>query len=225
MPSDAHERSRKKLIGYSVLTLAVVVVATLGLNSIYGSSSSASTGVARTVTVTRGTVQSSVSASGNTSAVSTANEDFSSSGTLTAVNVSVGEQVTAGEILATIDPSQAQANLQSAEASLASAQTTLAHDQAGGSPSQKAQNQASLVSAQQQLVTDQQQLSADQTSLQTAQSALASDQALGCPASSSTGSSNGSTVGTSGGSGEGPTPGLRRPLPRSLLRVPRRHHR
>ena len=158
MPSDAHERSRRKLIGYAALALAVIVVATLGLTSIYGSSSSASTGVARTVTVTRGTVQSSVSASGNTSAVSTANENFATSGTLTAVNVAVGDTVTAGEVLATIDSAQAKANLQSAEASLASAQTTLAHDQAGGTPAQQAQNQASLVSAQQQLVTDQNQL-------------------------------------------------------------------
>ena len=151
MSSASRERSRRKLIGYAALIIAVVVVATLGLTSIYGSSSSASTGVARTVTVTRGTVQSSVSASGNTSAVSTANENFATSGTLTAVNVAVGDTVTAGEVLATIDPAQAKANLQSAEASLASAETTLAHDQAGGTPAQQAQNQASLVSAQQQL--------------------------------------------------------------------------
>jgi multidrug efflux pump subunit AcrA (membrane-fusion protein) len=198
MAPDARERSRKKVIGYSTLAIAVIIVAVLGLTSIYGSSSSGSTGVARTVTVTRGTVQSSVSASGNTSAVSTANENFSTSGTLTAVNVSVGDEVTAGEVLATIDSAQARTNLQSAEANLASAQTTLAHDQAGGSPAQQAQNQASLVSAQQQLVSAQNQLAADQTSLQNAQSTLASDQALGCPPSSSTGASGNSSTSTSG---------------------------
>ena len=118
MSDDRGPRSRRTIIGYSALALAVAVVASIALYSIYGTSSAAP-GVARTVTVTRGTVQESVSASGNTSAVTSASDDFDSSGTLTSVNVNVGDQVTAGEVLATIDPAQAQANLKSAEASLA----------------------------------------------------------------------------------------------------------
>ena len=212
MSDDRGPRSRRTIIGYAGLALAVTVVASVALYSIYGTSSAAP-GVARTVTVTRGTVQESVSASGNTSAVTTANDNFDSSGTLTSVNVSVGDQVNAGEVLATIDPAQAQANLKSAEASLASAQTTLAHDQAGGTPAQQAQNQATLVSSQQQLTTDQNQLTADQKSLTTAQSALSSDQALGCPASSTSSAATGTTgtgttgTGTTGTGGGGTTSG------------------
>ena len=144
MPERNAGRSRRKLIGYIALTLAVAVAATIALYSIYQSPSAASTGVARTVSVTRGTVQSSVSASGNTSAATSADEDFNNSGTLTAVNVAVGDKVTAGEVLATIDSTQAEANLQSAQASLAGAETTLAHDQAGGTPQEQARPPAAF---------------------------------------------------------------------------------
>ncbi len=219
------DRSRRKLVGYVALILVVAIAATIAFYSIYQSPSAASTGVARTVTVTRGTVQSSVSASGNTSAVTSADEDFDNSGTLTAVNVAVGDKVTAGQVLATIDSTQAEANLQSAQASLAGAQTTLAHDQAGGTPAQQAQNQATLVSAQQQLTSDQNQLTSDQTSLQTAQSTYSADQALGCPASTSSSSSGTSSAAGSGSTGgtTGSTPSVECPIryrPRMLRRDP-----
>ena len=55
---------RKTLAWYGALGVALALVATFGLESIYGTSS-ASTATARTVTVARGTVSSSVSASGN----------------------------------------------------------------------------------------------------------------------------------------------------------------
>ena len=116
MTDDHGPRSRRTIIGYAGLALAVAVVASIALYSIYGTSSAAP-GVARTITVTRGTVQESVSASGNTSAVTSASNNFDSSGTLTSLSVKVGDQVSVGEVLATIDPAQAQANLKSAEAS------------------------------------------------------------------------------------------------------------
>ncbi len=58
--------SRLRLGGYAVLTAGAAVVLTLGLLSIFHSAS-ASSSVARTVSVTVGTVSSSVSASGNIS--------------------------------------------------------------------------------------------------------------------------------------------------------------
>ncbi|HLN06514.1 MAG TPA: efflux RND transporter periplasmic adaptor subunit [Acidimicrobiales bacterium] len=188
---------------YGVLVLAVAAVAGFGLRSIYGSAS-ASTSIARTVTVQRGTVQESVTASGNISPAAADSENFTGSGTVTAVKVTVGDQVRAGEVLATLDPTTARANLQSAEASLLGAETTLQQALQGGSPSQVAQNKSSLSSAQAQLASDDQQLTTDETALSAAEAQLADDEALGCPPSSSSSSSSGgsgSGGGTSGGAG------------------------
>jgi multidrug resistance efflux pump len=64
----------RKRVGYVALALAVALGATFALYSIYHSPSSSSAAVTRTVKVTKGTVQASVSASGNISTVETANE-------------------------------------------------------------------------------------------------------------------------------------------------------
>jgi len=138
--------------------------------------------VARTVTVTKGDVQSSVSASGNLSTVSTANENFVVGGTLATLDVAVGQKVTAGEVVATIDSSQQRSALQAAqttlevatmnlanaqtsrttlEKSLTSSKSTLATDESGGTTAQQDQNQSTLDTAQQQLTNDQNQLTTD----------------------------------------------------------------
>ena len=190
---------RRSFVWYTVLGLAVAAVATLGLESIYGTSS-ASPSTARTVTVQRGTVQSSVSASGNVSAATSDSVSFQTSGTLTAVDVTLGQKVTAGQTLGTLDPTSAQANLASAQAALSAAQYTLSSAQQGGTTAQIDQNKATLTSAQNQLTSDQNQLATDETNLSTAQSKLTADQALGCPASSGS-TSSGSTSSGSGSSG------------------------
>ena len=189
---------RRSFIWYTVLGLAVAAVATLGLESIYGTSS-ASTSTARTVTVQRGTVQSSVSASGNVSAATSDSVSFQTSGTLTAVDVTLGQKVTAGQTLGTLDPTSAQATLASAQAALSVAQYALSSAEQGGTTAQLDQNKASLISAQNQLTSEQQQLATDETNLTKAQNQLTADQALGCPAASSSASSSSSGAGSSGG--------------------------
>ncbi|HVA52474.1 MAG TPA: biotin/lipoyl-binding protein [Acidimicrobiales bacterium] len=213
----------RKRAGYIALGLVVVVVAAFGFTSIYKTPASSSAGVARTVKVTKGIVQSSVSASGNLSTVSNANENFVAGGTLTSLNVAVGQRVTAGQVLATIDSTQQGGALQSAESALAvakmnftnaqktamtqaktlaSSKATLATDQSGGTTVQKDQNQSTLDNAQQQLTNDQTQLATDQTllvtdqtNLATAQSTYSTDAALGCPAAPSSQGSSGSSSG------------------------------
>ena len=93
--------SRMRLGGYAVLTAAAAVVLTLGLMSIFRSAS-ASSSVARTVSVQVGTVSSSVSASGNISPAETDTVNFQTGGTLTAVDVAVGDKVRAGQVIAKI---------------------------------------------------------------------------------------------------------------------------
>ena len=195
-------RRGRKIAFYTVLVLAIAAVAGFGLRSIYGTTST-STGVARIVTVQRGIIQESVTASGNISPAIDASENFTTSGTVTAVDVAVGDQVKAGQVLATLDPTTAQANLTSAVASLQSAESALQEARQGGSASQLAQNKSQLASAQAQLSSDKQQLTSDQSTLATAKAQLATDQRLGCPAASASSSSAGassSSVGSNGSS-------------------------
>jgi len=194
-----------KVAFYAVLVLAVAAVAGFGLRSIYASPSTAAGGVARTVTVQRGIVQESVTASGNISPAIEANENFTASGTVTAVNVAVGGHVKAGQVLATIDPSTARANLATAAASLQSAEAALQQARQGGSASQLAQNNSQLMSARAQLSSDQQQLTSDQSTLATAKTQLATDEQLGCPAASSSSSTGTNSTGSTGTSSTGST--------------------
>jgi len=195
-------RRGRKAAFYGVLVLAVAAVVGFGLRSIYGTTSAAA-GVARTVTVQRGIVQESVTASGNISPAIDTSENFSASGTVTAVDVAVGDQVKAGQVLATIDPSTARANLATAIASLQSAEAALQEARQGGSASQLAQNKSQLTSAQAQLSSDQQQLTSDQSTLATAKAQLATDERLGCPAASSSSSTGTSSTGSNGTSSTG----------------------
>jgi multidrug efflux pump subunit AcrA (membrane-fusion protein) len=186
---------RKTFVWYGALGVALALVATFGLESIYGTSS-ASTASARTVTVQRGTVQSSVSASGNVSAATSDSVDFGASGTVTAVDVTAGQTVIAGQVLGTLDPTDAQATLTSAQAALSAAQYNLTSAEHGGTTAQQEQDQATNESAQNQLTSDKEQLTTDETDLTAAQKQLASDEALGCPAASSSSTSGSTSSGT-----------------------------
>jgi HlyD family secretion protein len=197
--------NRLRLSGYAVLIAAVAVVLTLGLLSIYHSAS-ASSSVARTVTAEIGTVASSVSASGNVSPSQTDTVDFQTSGTLSAVDVAVGDQVKAGQVLAKIDPTDADDALQSAQDALQVSETALADAESGGTSAQLDQNSATLMSSELQLTSDREQLSSDQTTLSKAQAELSSDEALGCPASTASQSATSSDDSqSSGDTGSGDT--------------------
>jgi HlyD family secretion protein len=135
-------------------------------------------------TVARRTVTASVTGTGSLVPMAQRNLGFRESGTLTEIDVHVGDHVTAGQVLARIDPTTeqqalaaAQANLQIAEANLTSAQTPL-------TPAEVAQLQHAYNTAVQtyndtvaqvnltntqdagQVTSDQAQLSADQQALQ-----------------------------------------------------------
>ena len=81
--------------------------------------------------------------------------NFETGGTLTVVDVAVGEKVKAGEVLAKIDPTDADDALKEAEDSVQVAESALADAEAGGTTSQLEQNQASMTSSELQLTSDQ----------------------------------------------------------------------
>lgn len=102
----------------------------------------------RTAVATMGTVTQSVSLSGNLAAASETDLDFTASGRVNALNVTAGQSVTAGQVLATLDTSTLQAQLAQAQATLSSAQAKLAQDQQGTTPTSLAQAEAQVNSAQ-----------------------------------------------------------------------------
>ncbi len=191
--------TRRAIALYGVLALAAAAVIVLGLNSIYGflNSSPSASGSQRTATVTRGIVQSSVSASGNVGVARSASVGFAESGTLTALDVGVGSRVKVGQVIAKIDPTSARNTLTSAEANLAQAESTLATAKSGLTAAQQASNALSLMQGSSTITSDEQQLASDETTLATAKAQLTADTSLSCPALSSSSSSGSTASGSS----------------------------
>ena len=104
--------------------------------------------VTATATVSKGSVLSSVSATGNASAATQLSLSFQTSGTVTEIDVAPGQVVTAGQVLAKITNASQQDALTSAKASLASAQAKYLQDQVVETPQQKAVDATSLQMAQ-----------------------------------------------------------------------------
>lgn len=106
------------------------------------------------VEVTSGSMNETVSAEGTVAAAQTDDLSFSSSGTVTAVNVAAGDTVTAGQVLATIDSSELAAAVTSAESSVADAEAKLADDEdADASDEQIAADIAQIATANDTLAT------------------------------------------------------------------------
>ena len=102
----------------------------------------------RTAAATLGTVTQSVSVSGNLASASESDLDFGASGKVTAVSVTPGQQVTAGETLATLDSTSQQASLAQAQATLSSAQAKLTLDEQGATAANLESARAQVSSAQ-----------------------------------------------------------------------------
>ena len=122
----------------------------------------------RTTSVVRGTVLSSVQASGNVQAGQTYSVNFQTGGQITDIDVQVGQSVTRGQALAHLDPSIDAANLASASASLQAARARVVQLEQVETPQQRAADAAALAAVEQQA-------SAAQTSLNQAQQSAASD--------------------------------------------------
>jgi len=133
------------------LFTSLLVVAVLGLG--YASYAavggpSATKAVTTSATVQKGTVLSSITATGNASAATQLGLNFQSSGTVADILVQVGQQVVAGQVLARLNNAPQQSSLLSAEASLASAEAKQAQDQQVETPQQRAVDQSASQAAQ-----------------------------------------------------------------------------
>ncbi len=134
-----------------------------------------------TAAATTGTIVSSVSISGTVASSTVKELSFGTSGTVTAVNVAVGDQVTSGEVLATVDPSAYNVQLETAQANVAAAQAKLSTDVAGPTSATIASAKDSITQASLQLSQARQSLSDTETknaqSISQAQATLAAAQA------------------------------------------------
>ena len=132
-----------------VIGLALVAVLLVGLiarDTVFAQPAAATI---RTATADRGTVTSVVSSTGSLVPAGRMNVNFKVAGTLTDVDVKVGDKVTAGAVLARLDPTSQQATLAQAQAALASAQANLQSTQSPVTAAQLAQLQHQLSAAQQ----------------------------------------------------------------------------
>lgn len=125
-----------------------------------GSTASAATVVERTVAATTGTIRQTVSASGTLEPADTENLGFAVAGKVTAVNVTAGQKVAKGTVLATMDSASLQSQVTQAQATLDSASARLATD-------------AAAAASTEQLTADRANITADAAQVAAARTALA----------------------------------------------------
>lgn len=170
------QRTRQAWTVAALVIVILLIVA--GVWFMLTPKSASASGTRLTATVQQGQVTSSVTATGNLEPLSESSPDFAVSGTVASVNVTLGQTVTAGQLLGTIDSTPLSAALATAqtalnddEAMLADAQTALA-DAQSGAPTTASRTSASsgaggqsVSSAQQAVLADEQKVSADQATV------------------------------------------------------------
>jgi multidrug efflux pump subunit AcrA (membrane-fusion protein) len=105
-------------------------------------------------TVATGTIRQTVSATGTLAPAQQESLTFPVSGQVTAVDVAVGDKVTAGQALAKIDSASLAVNVAQAKASVATAQAKVDADATNGADAtQSAADQAALTAANNQLTS------------------------------------------------------------------------
>jgi HlyD family secretion protein len=144
---ESEHRWRNRLIGLVVLA-ALVAAGAYALWTIVLSDGGSSAEGTQTATVGRGSITNTVSTSGVVVAQSTADLSFGQSGTVSAVNVTLGQEVKQGDVLAEIEPGDLESALTTAEVNLASAQAKLDDLLEGPTASDLASADQSVLQAQ-----------------------------------------------------------------------------
>lgn len=111
------------------VAVAAVVAVLAAAGGVAFAATDSGSGSYRTATVKRSTVEQTLDSTGTVSAVNRANLSFPVSGTVDSVSAKVGQQVRAGQTLATLSDASLQQQVLSAKSSLASAEAKLAADQ------------------------------------------------------------------------------------------------
>ncbi|GAA2793422.1 biotin/lipoyl-binding protein [Kitasatospora sp. CM 4170] len=125
-------RRRGAVLLNSALGVALVGAAALAYTTLDGGTEKAAgKAQVRTATVAKGTVLATVSGTGTLASPTDAAQDFTTGGKLTAIKVAVGDTVTKGQVLATVDTTAAQQQVDAAKAALTTANANLDKAEAG----------------------------------------------------------------------------------------------
>ncbi|WP_410587026.1 efflux RND transporter periplasmic adaptor subunit [Amycolatopsis sp. lyj-23] len=199
---------------------ALVVVlagAGFGIYQAFTPAPSSAQAQSRTTPVRRTTVTETVSAAGTLASSYTGAANFATAGKVTSIDVKVGDVVSAGQKLATVDGTQASKQLQVAKANLAVAQDTLdTAETAENTPATGPNAQNAQTNAANSVTSARAKLDQAQLDVQTAQQALdntvlyapgagtvtAINGAVGQQSSSGSSAAQSSSTGSSG-SGQG----------------------
>ena len=101
--------------------VALLGLVVFGAYTAIGAATPTSTTTTRTATVTQGSLTATVTGSGNIGSARSASLSFGAGGTVQSLGVGVGDKVSKGDELASIDTASARRSLAAAKASLASA--------------------------------------------------------------------------------------------------------
>ena len=203
-------RRPRALIAIAVALVVAAAGAGAWLFLHHSSGTAAEAATTQLVAATTETVKETVSATGTIQPANQANLTFAQGGKVTAVDVKVGDTVTAGQTLATIDPTSLQSALTLAQQQLAAAQAQLTAATAAVNAGQIASANAQVTSAQSKATAAQEALGQASLTASIAGTVAAVNVAVGdtvSGGSTSTGTTSGSngsgssTGGASGGSG------------------------
>jgi multidrug efflux pump subunit AcrA (membrane-fusion protein) len=185
------------------ITGAVVVVVLVVAGSLFWATRGASaTPAVQFGTAATGTIRQTVTATGTTAVAQEADLGFGVSGQVTAVSATVGQQVSAGQVLATINSATLPNQVAQARATLASDQAKLAAD-ASASSAQRNADSAAITAAKAQLAVAQQSLAGATITSPIAGTVSSVGITVGQQVSASGGSSSGSGGSSGGGSSSG----------------------
>ncbi len=119
---------RPRWVPAVVVTAAVALVAIGGTYAANGAAGGGPAAALTTAKVTRSSIESTLTLTGTVTRVAQATAAFPVSGTVTAVSVRVGDRVSTGQLLATIDPTALQQGVLDAQWQLDQARAQLATD-------------------------------------------------------------------------------------------------
>ncbi len=144
MASEATAAARRRRRNQKRITggIAVAVIA-LGVGVGVAAAQPSNGSGYRTSVATTGSAVRTLTVSGTVEPVNQAQASFQVGGSVAAVDVAVGQHVTAGQTLATLDTSSLQEQLSLAQANLGSAQARLSQDESGESSSSSSSSASS----------------------------------------------------------------------------------
>jgi macrolide-specific efflux system membrane fusion protein len=190
------------------LNIALGAVALVGAGWAYQLVAASSTttptanaGGTRIVAATQGSVVSTATASGSVQSGNTAAADFVTSGTVTSILVKVGDTVTKDQVLAKVDPTDTQAQLDAANANLTAAKASLTRAKATADDASIATAQAQVTTAQGTVDSATRALTGTTLKAPMAGTVTAVNGSVGGSASGASSSSSGSSGGGSSGAG------------------------